>query len=401
MAPPDNENSPLIPDSWISEGHRLAMHQRRANTTYATCWKTFKTFVDAERRQTEQEGPYLTRQNVDLFFSSFVLHLDCTPESAKMYVYALRWYANEIPGGFEVDSVRVRESLKSHARKFSAANLPDVRASLPTNMLCEHDKLTFRDRSEGWATSSEKRAEWTTVTDKNRAGNHLANLSEANSQAYGLIMNEISSLRNHVTKLFNEHAVYNAETRRLLNEALIHSRRRGPARQNGAIVMTENENNEDEIVPPVIPIAPNVGIGNNVPRADVRPSTLLMARNRNPVNAFHLLTSRATVPDLPRQLGKTLTAVFDHFINNHLDKFINSKKSGWSNKQRVAFSKRHFVYKTVLKKNKENPDNSVSLQSTVASLDEDREIEEQTVAQWIEENRKHDNAYKSRSKQNN
>jgi hypothetical protein len=64
----------------------------KADGTYKSTWKTYKEWIKAELGQTEP--PFLTRRNIDHYFTRFVALKAVKPATAKKYVSALQFFAD-------------------------------------------------------------------------------------------------------------------------------------------------------------------------------------------------------------------------------------------------------------------------------------------------------------------
>ena len=117
---------------------------------YKGIWKRYVKYINEARNNGElPEGDkYLTRVNVDMYFSNVVTTLEVTPQSAKRHRSALQWYSNndeffleEEP--FQVANGQVVEaSLEQQAQTFATNYLlrnHDAHENLPTDVLSKED----------------------------------------------------------------------------------------------------------------------------------------------------------------------------------------------------------------------------------------------------------------------
>ena len=96
---------------------------RDNDRSYASEWKNYCAWVSEHRANNIlPAGPkYLTRENVDLYFSERVVNRTITPESARRVVSSLQRFADDVEYvdgtvTFTVDSVVVKRDLESHKR---------------------------------------------------------------------------------------------------------------------------------------------------------------------------------------------------------------------------------------------------------------------------------------------
>ena len=91
-----------------SEIRRIISAQTQANAatvvsnqapdaTYVSSWRKFTQYIDQKRVEgtldEAQGAPYITRDNVDFFFTNLVSTYDCSVEHARKNIYAIRWYS--------------------------------------------------------------------------------------------------------------------------------------------------------------------------------------------------------------------------------------------------------------------------------------------------------------------
>ena len=128
---------------------------RAPDRTYAQAWANFKKFINGERRAGKLSNGkhYLTRTNVDLWFSDVIRKKNYGHAHARRNVCALQYYADHLEHvreKFIVDSEaikialegvrtnRTRASLVAQER-INEDNLPNPYADLPTNNISSHD----------------------------------------------------------------------------------------------------------------------------------------------------------------------------------------------------------------------------------------------------------------------
>ena len=119
--------------------------------TYANEWKNYSTWVDQMRHQNmiPPGDRYLTRENVDLYFSTVVVNRMVQPTTTRRVVSALQKFAEirEYIDGtetFTVDSVAVQRALDTQARLWRDAQrelVVDPHANLPTDVLSEPETI--------------------------------------------------------------------------------------------------------------------------------------------------------------------------------------------------------------------------------------------------------------------
>jgi Centromere DNA-binding protein complex CBF3 subunit, domain 2 len=149
---------------------------RRVNDrTYVLEWRRYRAWVTLLRRNgVIPEGPkYLTREIVDLYFSSEVVNRQVCPSTAGRVVAALQRFAEDeeyIDGG-EVFVVKqsdiVKKALETHTRLYvqRIMNTPeDPHADLPTNVLSEEDCLKILRLAVSCANWKDMTLTWTTCT---------------------------------------------------------------------------------------------------------------------------------------------------------------------------------------------------------------------------------------------
>ena len=125
---------------------------------YASIWRKYRAFIDDPSNSnvfTSEDGKYLTRNNIDIFFQEVVAHTEIIPESARRYVSALQHYANQIKyinDNFTVDSGNpnlVANALEAQKARYMfriAEQQNDPHANLPTAVIskAEYEKIHHR-----------------------------------------------------------------------------------------------------------------------------------------------------------------------------------------------------------------------------------------------------------------
>lgn len=122
---------------------------RKNDSTYISEWHRYQLWVLKQRSDhiIPAGDTYLTRENVDLFFSAEVANRQVNPDTARRVVSSLQRYADDVEytdGSvvFTVESVFVKRALETHKRLYAARmalQVEDPHANLPTNSLSEPD----------------------------------------------------------------------------------------------------------------------------------------------------------------------------------------------------------------------------------------------------------------------
>lgn len=157
----------------------LAIHNANADnmayiaadpdSTYVQWWRAFTTYVDQRRTANELlPGPkYLTRQNVDRYFSEVVAQNGAIqPASASKAASALQWYSTHRENADVLEPFTVRttvnsvvsRSLVAQANRFANSYITtnhDAHADLPTAVLSveDHERVlnyVFHSNSVAW-----------------------------------------------------------------------------------------------------------------------------------------------------------------------------------------------------------------------------------------------------------
>ena len=134
----------------------LAQSPRHLDTTYAREIHYYEDWVFKMREDNRvpQDGPKLTRENVDLYFHTEVTERSLNHNSARRVVNALQRYADDFefvghPERFVIDDsqnvLQAIECLDRQAAARAAASLADPHENLPTDMLTESDKTRFME----------------------------------------------------------------------------------------------------------------------------------------------------------------------------------------------------------------------------------------------------------------
>ena len=119
-------------------------------------------------------GKYLTRENMDSFFTEVIPKLKVKPPQAVRYRTALQWYSKKIeyPSGgdgpqFIVDSEKVQAGINRHTTKYLLAYATgnhDAHAGLGTDVLTNEDHLRalkFVFKEKGTAAYKDFALSWT------------------------------------------------------------------------------------------------------------------------------------------------------------------------------------------------------------------------------------------------
>lgn len=95
------------------------------------------------------------------------------------------------------------------------------------------------------------------------------------------------------------------------------------------------------------------------------------------------------VPPIPKRMATSCLQLLQQHEHLQLDGFENQKKSHWEQSMRLAFSKRHYVYKQILERARRLRlnDNSTFQQRKVEAarrMDQDRENHAQTMSKYLD-----------------
>ena len=133
----------------IASHAEVVKNAARIDKSYTRAWIKLKQCVDQERAKgVLAAGKYLTRENVDFYFSTVVSEsLNLNPDSARRVVAALQKYSDLEEHAlaaepFVVDSPIVKKALSSHKVKWfesQAIKSSDPHENLPTNSLTYND----------------------------------------------------------------------------------------------------------------------------------------------------------------------------------------------------------------------------------------------------------------------
>ena len=130
--------------------------------TYKSEWRAYKAFVDAAGDlETDSQGHYLTRHNVDVYFLRYITTRHVNPRGASRAVHALQHFSTQLEHSppaapFTVRSAQVDYALQSHKTKYiqlQSSKSTDAHANVPTDVLNKRDekKLIFCAlRSQNW-----------------------------------------------------------------------------------------------------------------------------------------------------------------------------------------------------------------------------------------------------------
>ena len=134
----------------VAERSRLATANNsgraatEADRTYISEWNRYRTWVTQMRVQNViPHGPkFLTRENVNLYFSECIIDRKVNPDGARRVVSALQRFANNIEYNdgniFTIDCDAVSVSLAHHKKLYQSRTsgmVEDIHANLPTNIL--------------------------------------------------------------------------------------------------------------------------------------------------------------------------------------------------------------------------------------------------------------------------
>jgi len=124
----------------------------KPDTTYSREWTKFKVFIDQKRQEKIVPLPhdlYLTRDNVDLYFSTVIRDRECVPDSARRVVSALQFFANREEHvtaigqpEFNVESPIVKQALEAQKIRYGeavASRVTDPHKNLPTDVLSQDE----------------------------------------------------------------------------------------------------------------------------------------------------------------------------------------------------------------------------------------------------------------------
>jgi hypothetical protein len=131
-----------------------------ADPSYVTEWNRFKKFVDLPSNDCTAQPYYLTRYNVDKYFTENIATRQCTPGTAERAMPALQWHAKhvEFPNDhprFQVKSPRVDEAMEDHKAHYISKQLVsyvDAHSSLPTEKVSNADTTKLLTTALGMQT---------------------------------------------------------------------------------------------------------------------------------------------------------------------------------------------------------------------------------------------------------
>jgi len=141
-----------------------SQRSRRANdSTYVREWRNYRAWVTLKRAQNliPYGLKYITRENIDLYFSEVVAHRRINPDSARRVVSSLQRYADDeeyCDGSetFRIESPSVKRALETHSSDFHKRQqlvAEDPHNNLPTDILSEETEirmLSFAAESANW-----------------------------------------------------------------------------------------------------------------------------------------------------------------------------------------------------------------------------------------------------------
>jgi hypothetical protein len=146
--------------------------KRKKDRTYETEWNKYVTWVNKQRLSNVIPcGPkFLTRENVDLYFSEVVVHRKVVPDTARRVVSALQMYADddEYTDGsvtFIVESQVVKKALQTHRVMHEQRILNrvvDPHDDLPTDVLTEIETNRICKEAIKWPNWKDMHLSWTT-----------------------------------------------------------------------------------------------------------------------------------------------------------------------------------------------------------------------------------------------
>jgi hypothetical protein len=133
----------------------------KPDATYAREWRRFKEFVDAERAADNIPSgeKYLTRENVDLYFSEKISKRNVNPDGARRVVSALQWFSDRYEHAFDafkVESPYVIRALAAHKQHHGASlatKIVDPHGKLPTDVMTDDEYMKAHDiilKSQEW-----------------------------------------------------------------------------------------------------------------------------------------------------------------------------------------------------------------------------------------------------------
>lgn len=394
----------------------------------APCKKThFRTFgVDALRGQAEWRIATMTKHKTDKLSKSYMCELDpiilkiCAGfEENEEYWISRSWLGeyDEFPLPYDLDYYISRlvpgyahwcAQLDNPPAGYTPDDRPGVRKFLRLVryfvLVAVQDGIywihefpnhevsnllrTNIPNYENWAINARQSC---TYMENMRQQDALGALADANTAAYTLIMNKFDEYRQVQDARHNTLLQEFRQTRAVVGQALFLFRGQQQAAQAAQVPMVAGEilpeNQEED---PQDPIAPAIAPPENHQDGPVDDL------ENPPLNALDHLTRQPIVPDLPRRLEKSLREVLDHYLGHELYNFIEADKAGWSNKQRLAFFKRTFVYKFLCDNVGGTFRDAVSLENKADEFDLLRENQGESVAFFIETMRKYHGNYRPR-----
>ena len=154
----ENEATPEEVAMEAMEAARINLQNtpRNLDATYEREIRYYENWVLLMRSENRvpQDWPYLTRENVDLYFNTEVVERSLNHNSARRVVNALQRLADDFefvgnPHRFVIDEsqnvLQAIECLDRQAAARAAASLADPHHNLPTSMLTESDKNRFME----------------------------------------------------------------------------------------------------------------------------------------------------------------------------------------------------------------------------------------------------------------
>lgn len=154
------------------------MPNNNPSSAYQGCWKKFKHFVTAARAAGSLAAgdKYLTRENVDLYFSEVIVELKVQPDTAKRHATALQWYSNNVeypnddppfqvhPGSSRSVVARALDKQAAEYAQHYILQCHDAHANLPTDILskADHKKVMTYVLSQNLRNDPAFHVSWTT-----------------------------------------------------------------------------------------------------------------------------------------------------------------------------------------------------------------------------------------------
>jgi hypothetical protein len=188
--------SPVVTAAAVAEQARQTTEKntqgakRKKDQTYENEWKKYFTWVNKQRlNNVIPYGPkFLTRENVDLYFSEVVVHRQVVPYTARRAVSALQMYADddEYTDGsvtFIVESPVVKKALQAHRvmhEQRILSSVADPHEDLPTDVLTtEEETNCICKEAIKWSNWKDMHLSWTTCDQTYLRFDSLSKLASA------------------------------------------------------------------------------------------------------------------------------------------------------------------------------------------------------------------------------